>query len=120
MSDAPETPKPAPAAEVTFKAVGAAIVPVQDPEIRIGIADLGLIYGAELAKDPQGGGTRVRVRMSLTSPACPYGPMLLASVHAAIAKIPGVTDVDVDLAFEPMWDPRTMASDEAKDQLGIF
>ncbi len=104
--------------EVTFRQIGQALAPVYDPEIRISIVDLGLVYGAEVT--PSGGGASVKVRMSLTSPACPYGPMLLASVHGALAKVPGVRDVDVDLTFEPAWDPRVMASEEAKDQLGIY
>ncbi|HVE12455.1 MAG TPA: metal-sulfur cluster assembly factor [Elusimicrobiota bacterium] len=103
----------------TFKQIGQALAPIEDPEIHIGIGELGLIYGAEVSA-AQEGGARVRLKMSLTSPACPYGPMLLAGVHGALAKIPGVRDVDVDLSFEPVWDPRTMASEEAKEQLGIF
>lgn len=104
--------------EVPFKDIGAALATVQDPEIHMSITELGLVYGAEVAQAE--GGKAVKVRMSLTSPACPYGPMLLASVHGALAKIPGVRDVDVDLTFQPSWDPRTMASEEAKDQLGIY
>ncbi|MBI4376212.1 MAG: DUF59 domain-containing protein [Elusimicrobia bacterium] len=100
---------------ITFKSVGEALRPVYDPEIRISIVDLGLIYGARIEEDDS-----VKVTMSLTSPACPYGPALLASVHGALAKIPGVRDVDVDLTFSPTWDPRIMASEEAKDQLGLF
>lgn len=102
----------------TFKDVGQALAPVQDPEIHVSITELGLVYGAEIKEKPEGIG--VRVKMSLTSPACPYGPMLLASVHGALARLPGVRDVDVDLSFEPAWDPRTMASEEAKESLGIF
>lgn len=105
---------------LTFKQIGEAVGPVKDPEIHISIAELGLIYGAEIKPATEGEGNRVKLTMSLTSPACPYGPMLLASVHGALAKIPGVRDVDVDLSFAPTWDPRTMASEEAKDQLGIF
>lgn len=105
---------------LTFKQIGDAVGPVKDPEIHISIAELGLIYGAEIKPAAEGEGHRVKVTMSLTSPACPYGPMLLASVHGALAKVPGVRDVDVDLSFSPVWDPRTMASEEAKDQLGIF
>lgn len=105
---------------VTFKQIGEALAPVKDPEIHISVSELGLIYGAEIKASEAGDGQRVKLVMSLTSPACPYGPMLLASVHGALAKIPGVRDVDVDLAFSPLWDPRTMASEEAKDQLGIF
>ena len=105
--------------EVSFKQVGEALRPVQDPEIHMSVVDLGLIYGAEI-KDEGQDGASVKVMMSLTSPACPYGPMLLAMVHGAVAKISGVRDVDVDLSFEPQWDPRVMASEEAKEQMGIF
>ena len=107
--------------DVSFRQIGAALQPVYDPEIHMSIVDLGLIYGAEV-KDAEGGasGKSVKVKMSLTSPACPYGPMLLASVHGALAKVPGVRDVDVDLTFSPTWDPRLMATEEAKDQLGIY
>ena len=106
---------------LTFKQIGAALQPVFDPEIRMSIVDLGLVYGAKVeAGAKEGDGEGVKVFMSLTSPACPYGPMLLASVHGALAKLPGVRDVDVDLTFAPTWDPRTMATEEAKDQLGIF
>lgn len=108
-----------PAPAVTFKMIGEAVRPVQDPEMRISLADLGLVYGAELRPDPQGG-SRAVVRMSLTSPACPYGPMMIESVRAAVAAVPGIREAKVELAFDPPWDPRTMASDEAKDQLGIF
>ena len=103
---------------VTFRQIGAALWPVQDPEIRMSVVDLGLIYGAQISESPDG--AAVKVVMSLTSPACPYGPMLLASVHGALAKVPGVRDVDVDLSFAPTWDPRSMVSEEAKDQLGIY
>lgn len=99
---------------VSFKEIGEVLGTVQDPEIRMSVTELGLIYQAE--RDD----AKVKVRMSLTSPACPYGPMLLASVHSALAKLPGIRDVDVDLTFQPTWDPRTMASEEAKDQLGIY
>ena len=103
---------------VTFQQIGAALQPVQDPEIHMSIVDLGLVYGAEIGSSEKG--LSVKVRMSLTSPACPYGPMLLASTHSAIARIPGVKDVDVDLVFTPSWDPRTMATEDAKEQLGLY
>lgn len=106
------------AATVTWKQIGEALKPVFDPEIRISIVDLGLVYGAEVGETEKG--RSVKVKMSLTSPACPYGPMLLASVHSAIARVPGVKDVDVDLTFAPTWDPRTMATEDAKEQLGLF
>ena len=103
---------------VTFKQVGQALQPVQDPEIHMSVVDLGLIYGAEFGSGEKG--LSVKVRMSLTSPACPYGPMLLASVHSALAGLAGIKDVDVDLTFAPAWDPRTMATEDAKEQMGLF
>lgn len=106
--------------ELTFKKIGAALFPIQDPEIHLGITELGLVYGAKVEPSDKGEGHHVTVQMSLTSPMCPYGPMLLAMVHGAVAKLPGVRDIDVDLTFAPPWDPRTMASDDAKDVLGIF
>ena len=106
------------AAQATFKQVGEALRPVVDPEIHLSIVDLGLVYGAEFGESAKG--RTVKVRMSLTSPACPYGLMLLASVHTALTKLPGIKDVDVDLTFTPGWDPRTMATEDAKEQLGLY
>ncbi|OIO10821.1 MAG: SUF system NifU family Fe-S cluster assembly protein [Elusimicrobia bacterium CG1_02_63_36] len=124
MCDTGTKASPAPEAsaakELTFKQIGEAIAPVEDPEIHVSISELGLIYGAEIGESKDASGKRVKLTMSLTSPACPYGPMLLAAVHGALAKLPHVRDVDVDLSFDPVWDPKTMASEEAKDQLGIF
>ena len=90
--------------------------PVVDPEIGISIVELGLVYGVE----PEEDGRRVTVRITLTTPMCPYGPALLGQVRDLVAAIPGVEEAKVDLVWEPPWDPRTMASDEAKDQLMIW
>jgi metal-sulfur cluster biosynthetic enzyme len=102
----------------TFKQIGEALKPVFDPEIRMSIVDLGLVYGAEVGRGETG--LSVKVKLSMTSPACPYGPMLLASTHSALAKLPGVKEVDVDLVFAPSWDPKTMATEEAKELLGLY
>lgn len=104
---------------ISTKLIGEALGKVEDPEIHISVTELGLIYGVSLPQPSDEGG-KVKVTMSLTSPACPYGPMLLAAVHGAVASVPGVKDVDVDISFDPVWDPKTMCSEEAKDQLGIF
>ncbi|MBD3297251.1 MAG: DUF59 domain-containing protein [candidate division Zixibacteria bacterium] len=89
---------------------------VQDPELRMSIVDLGLIYGADIEDD----GKNIKVRMSLTSPACPYGPMLVTDVKKAVSNLPGVEKAEVHVVWDPPWDPRTMASDEIKDKLGIW
>ena len=91
--------------------------PVEDPEIHLSIVDLGLIYGVEVQEAPEG--AHVQVSMTLTSPACPYGPMLLGQVHATVQRMPGVATMKVNLVWNPPWDPRTMASEEAKMELGI-
>lgn len=93
-----------------------ALKEVQDPELRLGIVDLGLIYGADVADD----GKSVTVRMTLTSPACPYGPMLINDVKKVVDDLPGVDKSEVQIVWDPPWDPKTMASDEIKDKLGIW
>ncbi len=92
-----------------------AIRPIQDPEIHLGILDLGLIYGVQSESD----GT-VRVRMTLTSPACPVGPLLQAQVHTAVLKLPGVKEAKVELVWDPPWDPNTMATDNIRMELGLL
>jgi len=92
-----------------------ALKPVQDPEIRIGIVDLGLVYDADISEKG-----KVTVKMTLTTPACPYGEMLIAMVHRAAEDLPEVTEAEVILVWDPPWDPVEMASDVAKDILGIW
>ncbi len=101
---------------LTAEQVFDAIRPVQDPEIRLGIVDLGLVYDVELANE----GKDVTVKMTLTSPMCPVGPLLMSAVHENVALLPGVENVNVELVWDPPWDPRIMASDEAKDMLGLW
>lgn len=85
-----------------------------DPEIPVNIYDLGLIY--ELKVDPQGA---VEVRMTLTTPHCPVAQSMPADVEAKIREVRGVTDVKVDLVWDPPWDLSRM-SDAAKLQLGML
>jgi metal-sulfur cluster biosynthetic enzyme len=92
-----------------------AIRPVEDPEIRIGIVDLGLIYDVDI--DDKGS---VKVKMTLTTPGCPFGEMLMTGTHRAVEDLEGVTDVEIILVWDPVWDPEEMCSDIAKDQLGIW
>lgn len=87
-----------------------------DPEIHVDIFNLGLIYGIE--KEEEKG--HITLRMTLTSPACPYGPEIQRQAHQVLSALPGVKSVNIDITFSPPWDPRTMATDEAKDILGIF
>lgn len=92
-----------------------ALRPIMDPEIRIGIVDLGLIYDVIVEAD-----NVVKVKMTLTTPACPYGDMLIAMANRAVEEVEGVSRCEIILVWEPVWDPKEMASDLAKDQLGIW
>ncbi len=93
-----------------------AIRPVVDPEINISIVDLGLIYDVEVEEETQ----QVTVLMTLTSPACPVGPQIMAAVHGKVLDVENVEDVDIQLVWSPPWDPRTMASEDVKMTLGIW
>jgi metal-sulfur cluster biosynthetic enzyme len=78
-----------------------AIYPIQDPELRLSVLDLGLIYGVRVLEE----GKKVEVDMTLTSIACPIGPQLQAAVN---------------LVFSPPWDPRSMASEDVQMDLGLL
>jgi metal-sulfur cluster biosynthetic enzyme len=93
---------------------------VRDPEIPVNIVDLGLIYAA--AAVPAGGGIdggkRVEVRMSLTAPGCTMSDVIKAEVERKLAALPEVSEVKVDVVFDPPWSP-DMMSEAAKLQLGF-
>jgi metal-sulfur cluster biosynthetic enzyme len=99
---------------LTEERVRAELRNVVDPEIGIDMVSLGLIYDVKIE------GTTVFVTMTLTSPGCPVAGMFINAVHAALMSIPGVTEAKVDLTFTPPWDPRTMASEDAKMMMGIY
>ncbi len=89
-----------------------------DPEIPVNIVDLGLIYNTVVI--PLGmNDHRVEVVMTLTAAGCGMGPVLLGEIQEKIRQIHGVTDVKVDLVFDPPWD-RDKMTDEAKLQLGLM
>ena len=85
-----------------------------DPEIPVNIYDLGLIY--DMMIDHQGG---VKIKMTLTSPNCPAVETLPEEVKVRVAKIDGVTDVSLDLVWDPPFSEEMM-SDEAKLALGLL
>ncbi len=90
---------------------------VYDPEIPASIVELGLVY--VVAAEPVDGGHKVMVRMTLTAPGCGIGPVLVEEVRRAALSVPGVVDADVEIVFDPPWDPSRM-SDAAKLQLGFM
>jgi len=85
-----------------------------DPEIPVDIYELGLIYGVTATSDGA-----VHVRMTLTSPNCPAAQELPADVERKARAVPGVTDVRVEIVFDPPWDSCKM-SDAARLQLGLL
>jgi FeS assembly SUF system protein len=91
-----------------------ALSKVFDPEIPVNIYELGLIYDIIVDKT-----SAVGIRMTLTAPACPAAQYLPVEVGKQVAAVPGVTDVKVDIVWEPPWD-RDRMSEAAKLQLGLF
>jgi len=102
-------------ARASDELVRAALSEVYDPEIGIDIVSLGLIYGTHIDDDGL-----LTIDMTLTTPYCPLGPIIQTQAHAVCSPLPGVQDVHVNLVWSPPWDPRTMASEEARLELGIY
>lgn len=118
VSDTPE-PLPLPTGDhhdqEHHELVREALSEVYDPEIGIDIVSLGLVYGSTL--DETG---LLTVDMTLTSPYCPMGSIIQTQVHAMCKDLPDVKDVHVNLVWSPPWEPRTMASEDARLELGIY
>ena len=91
----------------------AALKRVYDPEMPVNIYELGLIYGLDI--DETG---RAAIRMTLTAPHCPVAGTLPGEVERAVRAVPGVTDVKLELTFDPPWTKDRM-SEAAKLALGI-
>ncbi len=92
-------------------AVREALQKVIDPEIGESIVDVGLIYGIEVNEDA------ISIRMTMTSPACPMGEMILDEVHAELVHAYPEAEIDIEMVWEPAWNP-DMISPEAKARLG--
>lgn len=97
---------------VTEDVIVEALREVYDPELHYNIYDLGLVYDITIEDG------KVGVMMTLTTPACPIGPMVTEQLQENLRLIPGVKDVDVQWTFDPPWHP-DMMSEEAKADLGI-
>jgi FeS assembly SUF system protein len=85
-----------------------------DPEIPVNIYELGLIYDVKV--EPTG---VVTIKMTLTAPSCPAAQSLPIEVESKVGSIEGVTDVNVDIVWDPPWDP-SMMSEAAKLELGML
>src|SRR6266851_3127389 len=95
----PPVPQAAPAPPPTEEEVKLALRKVKDPELNLNIMDLGLVY--EVVVEDR----LVIVNMTLTSPGCPAGPLILGDAERALRALPGVDEVAVNLVWEPYWTP---------------
>jgi probable FeS assembly SUF system protein SufT len=114
-----EPPAAGPAAEgSTEDQVWEQLRTVYDPEIPVNVVDLGLIYDCTLLP-AEGGGQKAQVKMTLTAPGCGMGQVLADDVKRKLEGLPGITGADVEVVFDPPWNPNMM-TEAAKLQLGMF
>jgi FeS assembly SUF system protein len=97
-----------------YEGVIEALKEIYDPEIPVNIYDLGLIYGVEVTDEGQ-----AIVTMTLTTPHCPVAESMPGEVELRVSSVPGVAFADVNLVWDPPWDPQKM-SDDAKLELGML
>jgi len=115
-----ERPVPAEAAgggPVSEARIWSALRNVYDPEIPVNIVELGLVYDLRIEPLPAGG-SRVHVEMTLTAPGCGMGQIIADEAKRLIEEVPGVTEADVLVVFDPPWN-QEMMSEAAKLQLGF-
>jgi FeS assembly SUF system protein len=115
--DTPETPSN-PTQELKARMLEAEVIEVlktiYDPEIPVSIYDMGLIYSVQA--DAEG---KVHIQMTLTVPGCPVAVSLPEEVRYRVASIPGVKECEVEVVWDPPWDPSRM-SESARLELGFF
>lgn len=96
---------------VTEEQVRTALEKVTDPELDLDIVNLGLVYGVNVD------GPKVKVEMTLTSPMCPVGPLIVKEATSAIQSLDGVEDVNIEIVWDPPWSME-MISEDLKFMLG--
>ncbi len=109
---------PGPMGEISEDRIREELKKVIDPELFVNIVDLGLIYVVD-PKLREDGNYDVLIEMTMTSPACPAGPQLIANSKNVVSQMDGVESVEVRIVMDPPWTPDKMTED-ARDQLGIF
>ncbi len=95
----------------------AAMRQVRDPELMVNVVDLGLVYG--IGVDEVDGKSNIRIIMTMTTPACPFGPELIQEVKDVVGDLEGVREVEVQITLSPPWTPDRM-TEAARDELGMF
>ncbi len=114
LAEKPEGLAPGAPGGDLYESVIAALKDIFDPEIPVNIYDLGLIYGVDVGDDGA-----VVVTMTLTTPHCPVAESMPGEVELRVSAVPGVRDAEVNLVWDPAWDPAKM-SDEARLELGML
>lgn len=116
LSQPPRPGEPAPAEPGggLYEAVIEALKDIYDPEIPVNIYDLGLIYDVKIS--PEG---HAKILMTLTTPHCPVAESMPGEVELRVGAVPGIGDAEVELVWDPPWDPQKM-SDEARLELGML
>ena len=114
---APVSAAEAEAIVVDEKAVWDQLKTCYDPEIPVNIVDLGLVYDCLVTPRP-GQGSRVDVKMTLTAPGCGMGPTIAAEARQKVLSVPGVSDAEVELVWDPAWN-QAMISEAGKMKLGM-
>jgi FeS assembly SUF system protein len=114
LAEKPRSDDPGSPGGALYEGVVEALKEIFDPEIPVNIYDLGLIYGVEVAD-----GGHAAVTMTLTTPHCPVAESMPAEVELRVAAVPGIATAEVNLVWDPPWDPQKM-SDEAKLELGML
>jgi metal-sulfur cluster biosynthetic enzyme len=103
---------------IAEESIYAALRQVQDPELLVNIVDLGLVYEVQVTEvEPDK--SHIHVKMTMTSPACPAGPMLIQDSRDVLLDLEGVEDVEIEMVMSPPWTPDRM-TEEARDELGMF
>jgi len=95
--------------QVTSQQVLDSLKQCMDPEIPINIVDMGLIYGVKVSND-----NKVDVKMTMTTRGCPLHDTLVSDVKRYVNKVPGVSDVNVEIVWEPAWTPEKMSEEGKK------
>lgn len=90
---------------------------VEDPELRLDIVNLGLVYGVHLLPVPKKAEFQVKIEMTLTSPSCPMAPHIFHAIHEAVSILPQVNSIDIQLVWDPPWS-KDHVSNLGKMELG--
>src|SRR5690242_8509681 len=114
LSQKPAAPPAGEPGGPLYEAVIEALKEIYDPEIPVNIYDLGLIYGVDVTDEGH-----AAVTMTLTTPHCPVAESMPGEVELRVSAVPGIATADVNLVWDPPWDPQKM-SDDAKLELGML